>query len=483
MSDRSVDPIQPRNRRPALLALTALALASVLGAALLWLRKPEPVPAPAAPASLSAPLPAMAPLAMDQVPDLPEQHSGEDGSPIAELRRGRLPSTMDDLEALGWAEAIIAADNAAPPIPQRLSGDSLRRGQVARGAAVHVVGRMEECVPVRGHDDRRWLSLVLEDRHYCLVLAPASAEALPLNALVQAVGRQLGTIPATTSAGAPQATPLIIARTVTSVDHVVGAPTTDPLREFHVSGFSPPPDIGAKVDDELPLLETRPYYYALGQAKSDLSLPGVFDDAIDANARANDIHADPASFRGRAMTVTGWVYDAWEDEQVAQDRPFEVTRVVRILLHKSDVGPITENGVTTTKAVLRLYEIAVIGDLPVPKPGERIMAWGRFLKWRAIPVPHDPGRDAELGLTRHSDNVYTLLIVATRFATLSPDVVDLRGAKVALAVVAGALCLFVMVFLLLDGRASARARAARAATPRRSGRNGTEKPDDTQAPG
>jgi hypothetical protein len=149
----------------------------------------------------------------------------------------------------------------------------------------------------------------------------------------------------------------------------------------------------------------------LGQVKVESGTPEVSANPLDANKIANDIHQDPNSYRGKLMRVHGVVYDSWEDRTVTLDRPYDIGRVVRVQLYRRDTGPITVDGVTSNKAVLRVYEIAAITDAPLPKTGEPIVAIGRFVKWRAIPVSNHPEMDRLLGVNRQSNKVYTLFMV------------------------------------------------------------------------
>jgi hypothetical protein len=146
---------------------------------------------------------------------------------------------------------------------------------------------------------------------------------------------------------------------------------------------------------------------------------------MDGNARADDLHQDPGKFRNQPATFVGTVYRSWSDDQVAEDRPWGIARVLRMLLYRSDWGPITESidGKTErrTKLVSRLYEFAVVTDQPPPPERAEVRITGRFFKYRAIPVTPNPARDQANGVDqRQSDKVYTCFAVAAGYTLLPP---------------------------------------------------------------
>jgi hypothetical protein len=99
--------------------------------------------------------------------------------------------------------------------------------------------------------------------------------------------------------------------------------------------------------------------------------------------------------------------------------------VLRVLLYRSDWGPITEtiDGKTEKKNkwVSRLFEFAIVTDKPLPAPRTEIRITGRFFKYRAIPVTPNVLRDRANDVSqRQSDNVYTCLAVAADYTQVPP---------------------------------------------------------------
>jgi len=365
--------------------------------------------------------------------------------------------------ALAWAEALVAADREHPPIPQSAGAHDLLLGGIRAGAAVVVSGRLDENVPAPGAEDRwRWATVAIDHGQQVLVLAPPDSVSLVLGSQVQISGRFLGVGEAPTATGMQRAA-ILVARALAAV---VDDPERNQLahglanlREFHQGRLIMPDNLYSEIDEERPLLETRPYYYTLGQVKLDRSTPGIYDEAADGNALAGRIHQQPDAFRGKIFHLTGTVYDAWEDQQVAKDRPFEVVRVVRVLLSNEDYGLITENinGVDRTmkKWVLRLYELAVASDQPLPQKGEKLTATGRFLKLRAIPVAIDQQRDRANKVERQSDKVYTFLFVTPAFETLITPIEPTPWWHLVAVLAVGLLAVLAVIVVNRDRRAPA----------------------------
>jgi hypothetical protein len=362
------------------------------------------------------------------------------------LKGGSAPLWIDQPDAgtMAWVEAQFAHDRAQPPLPQRVTAKDLVLGYVRAGSTVLVSGLLEDSrpAPVEGAD-HGWQRMVvaIEPHRYVELIAPDSAGGLEVGKEIQAVGRYLGpgALPAADrpapAAGAsaaepgkpaaepaPVKLPVIAARVVSSVEAVAAADNP-----YTMSGaWRLPDDIYQNVDDNLLILETRPYYYLLGQVKLDLTTPGVFDHPADGNRTANDIHKQPADFRGKVFTVHGHVFHAWEDEAVAKDHPFGVDRVVRVIMWSEDWGPYEQqdaNGKITVsnKLVLRAFEIAAISHQPLPQPGEVITATGRFLRLRAMEVKPNANRDARSGYQRQSDRANTFLFVTNEFTVVPPE--------------------------------------------------------------
>ena len=357
----------------------------------------------------------------------------------------------DEIDALtlAWADELMAADRAAPPIPQRAEARDLLLGGVPLGGAVTVHGRLLDSVaaPEAGGvseagSTQGWQRLVigLDEQQWAQVLAPASASSLVIGRPITLVGRYLGSAltatdpagatgpaSATSAAGAPAtsgqtAVPLLVARSVT-LDERSGA-DSDPDDEIHRAfPATLPPDLFAGITDERMVLESRAYYYLLGQTRIDSTEPTAYDRADNGNARADSIHQNPDDFRDRPFTVAGYVYKAWEDKAVARDQPFGVARAARVLVWSRDFGAVTEivDGKKVLKTqILRLYEFCIGGDQPLPNRGDNIEIQGRFMKFRAIPVDANSLRDSHNGITRQSDNVYTFVFVAHGYRLIPP---------------------------------------------------------------
>jgi hypothetical protein len=152
--------------------------------------------------------------------------------------------------------------------------------------------------------------------------------------------------------------------------------------------------------------DTAPYYAMLAIVASDEPVK----ELQLLNAIAGKAYDDAPTYRGRPVRVTGTVVRAWEDQLVAADHPAGIKRVVRVLMHHLDVGPLTERGLDgkTRMArldVLHLYELALISDGPLPKPGEQLLADGRFLRLVARPI------EPRAGHVEGGDRAYALFAV------------------------------------------------------------------------
>lgn len=436
-----------------------------------------------------APDPALAemrPPILNQLPVLPApQAVAEQRTPIVEMMRaGQRPSLLTGLDAgiMAWVEELEAGDRARPPLPQRVSAEDFGRRLVQPGQALLTSGRLEDLGPAAvegGEGGWRWLSLVLADGQYAVALARDDGSAFVLNDRVDVVGRYLGRIEAGT-AGGVQEMPLIAARQVTPARSGTGNAIPEGMREFY-GALRLPADLYQDVDDERPLIETRAYYYTVGQVKAEGATPAVYADPLDANRIANDIHQRPDEFRGRVGTVRGMVYHAWEDEQIAADKPFDVRRVGRVLLFRRDIGPITEDGVTKTKSVLRLFELAVVGDQPLPEPGVEIEATGRFVKWRAIKVDRDRPEDRTSNFAGGAGKVYSMFFVVPSYRQVVRQGVDWMPVKITISVLAGIFFIAMLAYLHRDRGAERRMRDS-VALLRETRRKAGARRRDAQAP-
>lgn len=407
---------------PVLLLLMGWAMYEYLVVLAQARNAPAPAPAHAALAAMARPL-------YDALPPLPSESEIAAQRPaaaalVAEGRPVPLTSLGLDPVTVAWAEARLAADRAVPPMPQRVGAQELvMSDHVPMGTALICEGRLEDrlAAPVAGGGSWQRLLLALDAGQYAEVLsdAPEAAE-VAIGRQVRVVGRLLGYNRLATAQGQVDL-PMLLGRLV---GEAVSAAPDERLAEFHRGWTGLPEQLYEEVDDSRLWVETRPYYYLLGQVLRDRTTPGALDQPADGNFLADDVHLRPAEFRGRPFRVIGTVYMAWEDREVAADRPFGVTRVARVLMWARDLAPITERidgkDVRSMRLVLRLYEFAAITDQPLPEPGTRLQAVGRFLKKRAIAVKTDPARDRANQVQRRSDRVYPWMYVTGPW-TVVPD--------------------------------------------------------------
>lgn len=488
----------PHGGRPKTLAtrkelrLLVFGLVGLLGIAMWFFRGVPPPREELITSPTEAVVVPMARPALDRLADLPDAAAVANARTDIEamVRAGEVPSVKFGLDAaaMAWAERLLAEDAQRRRIPQRITTEELVTDQIRPGQLVVLNGRLDSVrvvtMPGREETSYRWLSLAIEDGQYAVAFQRIDPEgvALTLNARVQVLGRYLGRVPMPTDADdvmVPTIATSIVTPISTDMDNgragLAGYQGAVPLVD----------DLYRDVDDERPLVESHPYYLTLGRVKSEMGTPELVGPRLDANRLANAIHQDPAAYRGKPVEVRGAVWHAWEDAMVATDRPFDVRRVVRVLMYRRDIGPITENGKTVTKSVLRIFELAAITDQPLPQPGDFIIASGRFMKWRAIPSARHPGMENLLGSTRQSGNVYTMFIVAGPWRIEEPVEVDWTPLVVLLSAAGVAFAGMVLWFVNRDRGAEQRLKAS-VATLRRRRRELQSRPAapaDDSAPG
>ncbi len=416
---------------------------------------------------LVAPVP---PPRLADAPALPAAADIEQQRPgVGELMRDRATVRHEDaLDALtiAWGDALLTADAASPPIPQRVMARDLLLEGVKPGAAVTVHGRLLDSVaaPLAGSDRvLQRLVLGLDEQQICQVLAPADAAALVIGREILVTGRFLGTAPLPTGTAGETQVPLLAARIARPDTRDDGSLVLDAEDEWR--GSIPaeiPADLWDDVSDERSVLESRPYYHLLGKALIDLQAVDTGTIPESGNAKADEIHTDPTPFRGSLFTVTGIVYRTWEDDNVRRDQPFGVARALRMLLWSRDFGKVTEilNGKPVIKSqILRLYEVCVIGDQPAPERGDKVQVEGRFFKFRAIPVQGDTLRDARNNVERQSDNVYTFVFVGAGYTPVAPPPrYELGWTGIIFGVVALVLGLLIFLIRRKDHRSESRVR-------------------------
>ncbi len=343
-----------------------------------------------------------------------------------------------DALGLAWADAQLAEDAKAPPVPQRFEARDLELATHQAGTACMLGGRLEDIVDasIAGAAPRLRLLLALGDSQYAEVIAPANPSLIAGNAM-QAVGRLIGTETLPTPQG-PVQVPVLAARATHAMAAAARPEDAEAGHDWALPGrFVLPDGIWEDLDDEHTYVETRPYYFALGQARQDAATPAGDDHPLDLNAIADAVHQEPSKYRDQVVRLKGQVYDAWQDAGVDADHPFGIQRVIRVLLLHTDYGPITENidgkDVRHKKLVLRLFEVALATDQPLPEHLSPLEVTGRFLKFHAIPVKPDEYRDRAHGVERQSDNDYAYFVVGTHYTALPlPALYDLKSLEIGL---------------------------------------------------
>ena len=426
------------------------------------------------------PLPPMAKPSIATLPALPDAAAIDEHLPdVAEqLTNKTIPLWIDqpDASTLAWIKAVLAKDLAAPPLPQRIEARDLILRHIKVGENLVISGLLEDSqpAPIAGASvGYQRLLITLPGEQYLEVLAPESARNLLIGDEIVVVGRYLGfaTLPLAEAPTAP-AVPVVAPVAVPTESTVPGAtpeatttfvPTSVqvPLIAARIADkpavqravenpyvmrgeWRLPADLYQNVDDDLLVVETRPYYFTLGQVLLDRTTPDILKDIGSANLQGSAIHREPAKYRGQPFTIRGHVFHAWEDTGVAHDQPFGVSRVVRIILWSEDWGDWDVNVggeiKTKRKLILRAFELAAITHQPLPLPGEVITASGRFLRLRSMEVPSNLERDRRSGVQRHSDRAHTFLFVTNEF-TMMPRVAEYDFSLIWMLALAAALVL------------------------------------------
>jgi hypothetical protein len=372
-----------------------------------------------------------------------------------------------DASTLAWVGKKNELDALTPPVSQRVEARDFMLRHIKAGSAIMVTGLLEDSQPApipeqipgqnAGPDNGyQHLLLALPGQQYIQVLAPESARELLIGEPVQVIGRYLGfadlpvdpvaepvsetttppvaaapTAPAGETNTAPVVEPVTKKPRTVNVPYVAARLAAHPKKSierenpYQLTGnWRMPEDIYSNIDDNLLMIETRPYYYTLGQMLNDRTNPGAFADAKNALKIATDIHRNPENFRGQMFTIQGRVFHAWEDEGVSYDKPFGIDRVVRVIMWSENWGEwdVVDKGqvVTKNKLILRTYELAMITHQPLPKTGDVIAATGRFLRIRSMEVGSDPLKDRAQGIHRHSNRAHTFLFVTGDYELLPP---------------------------------------------------------------
>ena len=428
-------------------------------------------PVRSGPIVMQTAVPAMAQPTLDAAEPLPSREQlAAQAEPLSALAEhpGNLALVGTDLDGLtlAWGLQQLAGDRLALPIPGRPTATDLVDREIRLGSPVVVEGRLvdarREAIPSDpaastekptpdAPAELGRLILALDDGQFAqaVISDPAAVANLVAGEPAQVVGRYAGScrLPRQDGKGEIRL-PLLIARTAAKA--VPGPVQESPYR----TSFSAlPSGIFAEVDDERTVLETRPYYFLLGQVSADRAYTDPYVDAASVNLTANELHQNPQAFRASPRTMRMTVYESWEDPLVARDQPFGVRRCVRILGYRRDWSPMSVTDaegkpMVKNQLVIRLFEVAVAvnDDRPLPEKGADITTAGRFLKIRAIPVEPDPRRDQELGIRRQrKDRAYAFLFVANDWKVVpSPFGIDFTGLTIALLCALAALGVLVV---------------------------------------
>ena len=334
--------------------------------------------------------------------------------------------------SLAWAAHRLAADRVLPPLPQRTTARDLILGDTRIGSPLAIAGTVIDHEEVPGGDAgpgfARAILATPEDRQFVALIIPLPSEAFLVGSPVTVLGRALGST-ALPVAGTTAALrlPLVAARTVRA-QAARSEADDDHLSEYRrMVPLEVPASAWEGITDLRAMLETRPFYHLIGQARADRLRPASAALPLF-NTRAFDIYRDPSAWRGRQISAQATVYQTWENPEVARDQPFGAQRAYHVLAWTRDFGyweeedPVT--GATRAapfpKAVLRLVEFVGTGSATRPRPGQRIAMTGRFMKIRSIAVEANPLRDRLNKVQRQSDRVHMAVIVGGDYAIL-PD--------------------------------------------------------------
>lgn len=335
----------------------------------------------------------------------------------------RLPGWIDSCEPLALAWARIAPFAS----PVSVGAWELGHGRLDLGTAVRVHGQVAGQDAAEGSSWRRAV-LEVERGRFVQVLLPGNAST-ENRIVVEGFflgAEHLPAMPAGT------AIPVIIAR---SVSARLPVPALDEVRAPQQWPAIAADQRWSEIDDHALVDDPTPI-------RSMLSIVGRDPEegnAVLLNQIAGSVYADPGQSRGRPVRVTGTVLRAWEDQRIEISPASDHQRVVRVLMHHRDVGPITEKGPDgktrlARTSVLRLYELAYLSDEPLPTPGQELLAQGRFLRLVARPIQPRPDR------VESGDRAYSLLVVAHGLHVLSnPGLGQLPRWRIGVMIVSGIL--------------------------------------------
>ena len=386
-------------------------------------------------------LPSYDPTIIGLASDVAHINNNPDDLPI--LMGGGLTATT-----VAWARSQIMDDRQQPPVPQAFEARDLVFGKVTMGVPIMLSGtvlaKADAAITNVGPGvDEAWVhyTVMIDEEHnqFAHIIAPQwalgdeeSAEGPQAGEPVRLVGRYVGVQRfATLKGGAGQKMPVVAARRIRTRDDQSGKITNllnlSPLEEHHQQ-FRRDPTVYDTINDTLPVLELRPYYYTIGHVKADISTPGVYDNPQSASELCAQLHKRPKDFRGQVFTVDGTVKDVADDYQVSLDKPYGTDRIIRIRLYKTIIGVEHEEqfaGEVTThkRAVMHGFELAVLAhaDTPSPKPGDRVQATGRFVKVRGYKMDVNPIQDAINNFQRQSENVYFKFFVVPDMEIIKPQ--------------------------------------------------------------
>lgn len=322
-------------------------------------------------------------------------------------------------ENLAHVRKLLEDDRDREPGYEHFSTLDLIRGGISQGTTLEMVATLqaqEQVSPADGAPSWTMMCLQLGERPwYCLGIRPPTtgSSVMPVGERLRLQGRFLGQADVPCEGG-HHAYPVIMIGTANPSQANAGtAPITEDLAQLF-----------KRIDDTAPVLEKNPYYRLLGQVLED-SQSGreVYAGAEDGVLAADAIQADQAAFRGRILTITAQVWDVIPDVEVATDRPYDLTTVYRIRLHRWVHNPRQQVVIEGTPIIrpqdnLHAFEVAVIADGSserLPVRGEWVTATGRFLKIHGYPRKVDPLRELKHNILSHSLCAYFKMIVASSF--------------------------------------------------------------------
>ena len=192
-----------------------------------------------------------------------------------------------------------------------------------------------------------WLLIALSNSQYVVSLAPTTRadlvnKSVDLGSDVRVIGRWGGDQNWQADEIFHRAG-LLFARGITALPKA-GEPEADVLSFGTLPAIQRDEKIDeaalfAEIDDIAPILELRPYYYLLGKvSRADQWVADAYAGAVDGVQMGPTLHGEPSAYRGDIFHVHGRVITSYLDQQVAEDKPYGVEHVRRILMWNSTLA-------------------------------------------------------------------------------------------------------------------------------------------------